>query len=439
VEIMKVLRRAIVLTCVAICSLANGLSAQTLTLPTQRPDRSLFGRARNGDGLDVTVATFKGYDDDQSAEGLNGLRGASRDAQEAASGQFDGLDIAIMFAKKTQQVTFGIGEHSDVRYYPGLDHLVGIQHSVAGGLTAAVGHTQINVSQTLAYAPFYSFSTLPVLFEAQPGDVAPSPNQVLTERPSLTLTTSANVTHTMGRASLSFVGSTQRTDFTEEAVTALRADALMGRFFYHLSRDLGLVAAYGLQRGRYSFDANFTQAYDFRNIQLGLDYDRPLSRSRRTKIGFTTGMTQVGHSGLGDSGYRLVGDGRISREIGRTWLATASYRRSVGLIAGFPQPMFSDGLALSVTGSATQRLVISASGGFSNGEMTDVTIPNHNENYSASLQMQLALTRMLALNGGLGFYRYRFDNTVGLPVGIQPAFDRRSARIGLSVWLPVYR
>ena len=345
-------RNAILLALVAACALATDVSAQTLTLPSQRPVHGLFGRAASGDGLDVTVISFVGVDDDGAGGGIGGLSGGpGLDSRDAANGQFDGFDISTLYAKKTGHVTFGVAERSGIRYYPNLDNLVGIQHNLAGGVSGQVGRTQINVAQTVGYQPFYSFSTLPGLFEAQPGDVATSTDPLLVTRPSLSLTTSGTLSQTMGRAVLSFAGSMQRTEFTEESVTALQAESVMGRFLYHLSRDLGLVVAYGVQQGPTLSIRIASRPTTSATSRSALDYDRALSISRRTKIGFTTGTAAVGDSTTsGSIGYQLVGDGRISREFGRTWLATASYRRSVGMIAGFPQPMFSDGLAGSITG-----------------------------------------------------------------------------------------
>ena len=94
-------------------------------------------------------------------------------------------------------------------------------------------------------------------------------------------------------------------------------------------------------------------------------------------------------------------------------------------------------MALSLAGGLTPRLRFSASGGYSAGEMTREL--NRTGTQNASARLEFALTRIMALSGEYSYYRYRFDNTLGLPAGIQQRFDRSSARIGLSLWLPLFR
>jgi hypothetical protein len=64
---------------------------------------------------------------------------------------------------------------------------------------------------------------------------------------------------------------------------------------------------------------------------------------------------------------------------------------------------------------------------------------NHNTHLSTGAHLQLALNKMMALTGELNYYRFRFDNAYGLPDGVHQRFDRRSARIGLNLWLPLFR
>ena len=92
---------------------------------------------------------------------------------------------------------------------------------------------------------------------------------------------------------------------------------------------------------------------------------------------------------------------------------------------------------MSVAGGVTSRLRFSASGGYSAGELTREL--NRTDNYTGSARLEFALTQIMALSGEYSYFRYRFDNTLGLPTGIQQRFDRRSARIGLTLWLPLFR
>jgi hypothetical protein len=411
---------------------AAGAAAQALSLPNQRPTRGVFGRAPKGEGLDVTAAFFSGYDDDQAEHGA-----ANPGDLPRANGQFSGLDVGLLFSKQTRNWSFGANGHTGARYYPEFDGLMQ-QHSVAGGFAGQVGKGQLSFIQSVGYSPFYNLSTLPMVFNAQPTDAPSTADQTLVQRPTLSLMSSGAFSQKFGRTELSVTGSSQRTEYTEEQETGLRADALYGRLQYHLNRDVALVGGYGLQRGQYAIDPHTTQTFDVRNMEFGIDYNHPISLSRKTTVGFATGAAAVGNTD-GTNGYRMVGDARISREFGRTWLATGSYRRGVGLIPGFGQPIFSDGAAVSVAGDVTPRVTLSFNGGYAAGELVATRVSNRNTTLSTSMRMQYALTRMLALSGDLSYGHYSFDSVVGLPMGIEQQFDRRSARIGLSLWLPLFR
>jgi hypothetical protein len=434
-DMMMTFRKAIVVMVISAgCVLvaADG-SAQTLAPPAQRPMQGLFGRAPKSEGLDVAVSTFEAYDGDEIGAGTGLV-----DPRMQKSGAFDGLDAAVTLQRKFRHVSFEGVERSAVRYYPSLQDLVGVKHSGAAGFTADFNRTEFRFTQAVAYAPYYSYSTLPQLFDAQPADVPVAPDQFLTRRPAFVIDSSGAFSQTLGRATLSLTASTQRTDFLHDAGNGLRADTATGRVVYHLTRDVGLVGGYGYQRGQYEISPAAIQTVEFHNIEAGIDYNHALSLTRRTTVGFVTGTTAV-RNASGAPEYRVIGEARISREIGRTWHATASYHRGGSLVAGFGQPIFADSVALSVGGSISSRLTLSTSAGYSTGELTATKDQNRTSNYSGSARLQFALSRLMALSAEYDYYRYRFDRPVGLPDGIRQDLDRRSVLIGLSLWLPLLR
>ena len=263
-------------------------------------------------------------------------------------------------------------------------------------------------------------------------------DQVLVKRPAFITESMATLSQKLGRATVSVSGSTQRTAFTDEPENRLRSDSASGRFVYHVSRDIGLVAGYAMQRGQYDIGPSAAQAQSFNNIELGLDYDHALSLTRRTTVGFASGMTSV-RDAHGASEYRLIADARLSREIGRTWHATAAYHRGASLVAGFNQPVFADAVQMGLTGALSQRLMFAASAGASEGQLTQTLQPNPVRNYLGSARLQYALTRLLALSGEYDYYYDHFDRSEGVPAGLGQHLVRRSVRIGLTFWLPLYR
>src|SRR5262249_32904920 len=143
-----------------VCALAADVQAQMLALPAQRPLQGLFGRARGTDGLSLSVLTFEGYDDDQLGEGFTSL-----DPHTQKSGSFHGVDTNIAAKRKAGAFSFQAGEQSSVRYYPTIGDLVGVKHSGVASLNAERGGLRVSVTERLAYAPYFSYSTLPALFD----------------------------------------------------------------------------------------------------------------------------------------------------------------------------------------------------------------------------------------------------------------------------------
>jgi hypothetical protein len=411
---------------------AAGAAAQMLAPPTQRPIAGAFGRPASDDGLAASFRTFEAYDDDQLGEGQGSL-----DPRTQKSGRYDGLDTSVTFRRKSRRITFDANGQSAMRYYRSLEDMVTTRSDLNVRLAGEYPRTRFSVMQMASYAPYFSYSTLPQLYDPQPGAVVPE-GQFLTRRPALITQSFASLGQTFGRATVTLSGNSQRTDFREEAGNQLRADTASAGVLYHLNRDVGIVARYTLQRGQYDLFTASPDIQQFHSYELGIDYDHALSLTRRSTLGFATGTTAVRDS-TGAPQYRLIGDARFSREIGRTWHATASFHRGAGLIAGFTHPIFADGVQVGLTGALSRRLTLWTSAGMSSGEVTDVRRHNGTYNYIGSGRLQFALSRMLALTGEYDYYQYQFDGSEGLPPGFPLHLTRQSIRVGLSLWLPLSR
>ena len=109
------------------------------------------------------------------------------------------------------------------------------------------------------------------------------------------------------------------------------------------------------------------------NLNIGVDYRKPLSRSRRTFLRFRTGsviaeeletgavigeQVETG-AGIGDPvegrRFEATGSASLVHQIGRTWSAQAQYRREVGYLEGFARPVLSDSANGTLGGLLTRR------------------------------------------------------------------------------------
>ena len=381
----------------------------------------------------MSVSALGAYDDNLVATLQNG----SIDPQTQTSGPYNALDTRVMFTTHSRRLMFGASESSALRYYPTLSDITGIQHAASVGLNGTFGKTEVTVNQTFGYSPFYSFSTIPIVFDAQLGGPPPSvADSIVTERDTRTIGSSANLTQKIGgRTTLQFNASREDTSSQSEG-TGLKVENIGGRLTRDLTRDLGLVLGYGVRQAHYRLSPSVTESDSFHNIEVGVDYHHALSLTRRTRVSFSTGSTLV-KGAQGGSEYRLIGDARLTKEVGRTWQGVAAFHRGVGLVEGFHDPFFSDSFICSLGGAINSRVDISMMGGYSRGQLGVSASGSNNDSGNASAHMRVALSRTLALSGEYFFYRYHFDEGVALPAGMTPQHTRHGFRFGLDLWLPL--
>src|SRR5207247_3153031 len=101
------------------------------------------------------------------------------------------------------------------------------------------------------------------------------------------------------------------------------------RYSQRVSRYAGFHAGVGTRIGVYGSlrDAIRIQT---RDIDIGIDYDRPLSLSRRTTFTFSTGSSLVPDQGV--THYRVNGSATLTHAMGRTWTSRLQYSRALQLI-----------------------------------------------------------------------------------------------------------
>jgi len=425
----------LLLTAAALVAAAPA-QAQFVGASAPRPITPLFGPGRPAgeQSLDLSLATFGGYDTNVVEDDPGSLI----DPRTERSGSFSGLNARLAYMRKFRRVSFGLTGDSALRYYAGGSEILGLQHAAGAGVDVQLERTHISALQSVAYVPFYSYSTLPLLFSGAVGDVvAPDVDQSIVRRDERLYGTFVNVSRTFGeRISATATGSLQGADFSRDS-TGMRNLSGMGRLSFELTRDLSLVAGYGASEASYREPLQDARRIRTHSVDGGLMFHRPLSLTRRTTLGVTAGTTAI-EDETRITQYRLIADARLNRDIGRTWHATAAYHRGVGFVEGFLQPFYTDSLNLNVGGLFGSRVEATATGGYSKGDMGLFTT-TRTESYSTTARLRVALSREVALSAQYLLYRYRFDQANVLPEQLPPFLERQGFRIGLDVWLPLAR
>jgi hypothetical protein len=135
--------------------------------------------------------------------------------------------------------------------------------------------------------------------------------------------------------------------------------------------------------------------------------------------------------------FRLTGNAALTREIARSWAASLSYNRGMGFVERFREPFFTDTVTLGLDGMISRRLSFRSAAGAVTGDVGLSSNANTFGSYFGSTGLNLGITRSVALGTDYNYYRYSFARADGLPTGIARQMGRHSARVYLSVWVPI--
>jgi hypothetical protein len=411
-----------------------------------RPYKALFGGATNDPSvqrsLDFTVSAAEGYDDNVLAE--DGGLGVG--AEHQLSGLFTSIVPGLTYSWSGKSVEFSASGSASFRYYQKEHESLGRTAFGAVGLSAGSDRTRLSLNQSVNYSPAYFYGLFPSL--ASPdvvdavttvgagSDFAADSNSVLLYETSGDLNRGLT-----SRSSLDLSGTFRYSDMSDVGSQDLRSFSVGGRYLYNVSRNSTLHLGYFYREGQYSYIAT-SQSIVAHDIDIGIDYHRPLSFSRRTHFDFSVGSSVVNVPSIDSTGqdlqYRVVGSAGLTHDMGRTWKARVAYDRNVGFVEGLRDPVFADALNASVDGFVNRRVDLHVGSALSMGESgTASTAQSNVRTYMASARVRSALTENLALFAEYIYYNYNLGTAVITTPGVPRALDRNTARVGVTAWLPL--
>jgi opacity protein-like surface antigen len=410
-----------------------------------RPYRGLFGSGlgESEQSLVANASLAAGYDDNILARGVRNPRSERR-------GTFGSGTVGVNYAFDRDRVHLGASAGSATRYYPSLPRqFISTENASVGGSLRILNSPAVTITQTAAYHP-YNFRS----FLLQPfGE--PSIGQI--EAPDLDLWTTPShfLVYTGG------VGLNQRVsprgtfdlhyDYrlrqsTGDSRERLTRSAGAG-YRHNLTKGLALRLGYGYRVGHYSPSSRRVENH---TIDLGFDYSRSLSFSRRTTVSFGTGTTSVARAGSSTdletsetnsherTRFHATGNVNLTQEIGRTWAATAQYFRGMRFADTMDEPVFGDSAALGFGGLLSRRLQFQSSA----RALFRGRALNENRNrfdiYLGTAGLSYALTRLVSLSLNYSYYRYKFESNVPFPQDIASDIGRQSVRVSVNLWAPLF-
>jgi hypothetical protein len=237
----------------------------------------------------------------------------------------------------------------------------------------------------------------------------------------------------------------RRTDYESAEMRDLEDQGAHLRFTRRLTRTLGLRLGYAYREGTLSGlflvqplpeQVGTVRSHD---IDVGVDFNRALGRTRRTTVGFATGTTVI--STPVQNQYRLLATAHLSRMLGRSGLVRADYQRGLQLVEGLNVPLFTDSVTVTAAAMAGARWELSASAGYTTGEIGSRAISGTGgfDTYTGTARALFGLTRHLALTAEYFYYHYLFPPGATLVPGFARGLDRQGVRAGLAIWAPLIR
>jgi hypothetical protein len=414
-------------------------SASAQAVRSDRPFRGLFGAdggKERGQTLAVDWSLLTSYDTDMLAE-----TDISADSAVVASGVHGGATGGATYTARGQHVSFSANGTAGSRYYPD-GRAPSAFHAGAGlGFASDLGRrTKIDATQSFAYEPYHGINFMGAAAPAEDAPVAAGEqtSQIgLRSLSSFGLDGRVGLTRTLGPVS------SIRADYSHRSVRFSGGDETSTwrlanvTFLRSFTRHVGLRAGYGYGVGRDTGDAVRPPIVNH-NLDLGIDYNRQLSFSRRTQVNFSSGSTAVVDSEA--TKVRLIGTVGLTQEIGRTWRASLNYNRGAQYLPGFGEMLFADTAHLRIGGLVSRRVEASATAGVTSGTLgLENAAGSSYWSATAGADLRVAMSRTLSFFAEYSYYRYGFDTGVQVPFGLPPQLDRQAIQIGISGRLPLVR
>jgi len=411
--------------------------------PRQRPERpyrGLFGGGRGdiGQSLALNVSFGGGWDDDLLAE-QQGFDPSQPVPNTKVSGSYGLGSASLNYSLDQDRFTLGANVGTNGRYYPDAQDPYVASHSAGAQATGKLSErSTVSASTQMSMRQYNVIGLAPVEVS---GETEPS-------QPLDFGLAASTQTYRSWQSAVDFrQGITRRlsgyvtySHYVTENTSESTQESMPG--WQSIGAGLSFEIARGISaRGGYSVrnaairTAGHSQPWDGRSIDAGIDFNRSLSPSRRSKVSFSSGLTGIDDDGV--ARYYLTGRASFSYELGRSWTAGAGYNRDVHFAEGFGEPLQSNAFTVDVGGLIGRKLHLTTFGGGSRGK---VGVASGSPNYwsvHTGASANYALTRLLAMSVSYTHYRYLFEEDAVLPAGMSHESKRQSISASLNLWLPI--
>jgi hypothetical protein len=416
---------------------ASGLAQTEPRPPTHAVFDQTAASTTRGEKLNVTVDLGQAYDQNLIVQ-----------SEDTALSLFQGNGLytvlvpSVDFVSAGDRVKLNATASSNARYYSAVHETIMTNESAGLALSARLSReTTLTLSQGITHAAALLSGLFTPAASPVTGDNAASgSNNSLNTVRSYASATTASVSQQVGRrASLLFTSDLQYTlTARDSGYPDLRSRDAGGVFNYSLTRGVALTTGYTFRQAQYSGSPVSTE----HNLLIGFNYTKPLSATRRTTLAFSVGPTMATAplmEGMSDlrRQYRVVADGSMMYELGRTWRVQGNYHRGLGYIEGLQGPAFTRAYGLSAAGFFSRRIDMTLSAAHSTGESALIGSPSQFTTYTGDARFRYAVTKTWAAYVEYISCYYEFNRQLALPVFLPPGLTRNGLRTGIMLRIPV--
>ena len=414
-----------------------------------RPYRGLFGPAERDAArvLSVNGQIGSGYETGVLVErrqideiDLN-IENSSFFESESVFSLFSG---GISYVDHTDRLDFNAAFQSTARDYSRFAMVS--SHTGSTGLSARLGRrTTVSGFGTASYQPWGAVIYSVALTDPAFGQVVAPTRQIPVLNGSFkTYASGASIAQQMSRRSTLSAGyAYDLADYSGLAADYQHQEGWL-RYTQGLTRNLGWHAGYSYSEARFRGQPTRSRARG-RGFDLGVDYNRSLSLTRRTQFGFRTGMAAVDSNvelpaGFQGTQYSATGGAWLNHEIGRTWDAAVSYNRNVAFFDSLRAPYFYDGANIGISGLMSRRVGLRASAGATYGTVGLTKGTGESNRFvtgTADTTLTIALTRYAAVAAQYAFIVYSLDDANAFWALYAPQMTRHVALVSLTAWVPI--
>jgi opacity protein-like surface antigen len=393
--------------------------------------------------LVISGTILQGYDDD-----LLVASGLAARPNETSRSIYTGASAFGSYRHLGKNIGLTLNGRSGVRYDDDHRAFLNSEHYGSAAFSAKISRTStVTLSQDLAVTSSSLYRVFPLAdnaIEAAPLLFAPTTLGTLGTQRTISETSAAGFSRTVSRrGSIEVHSSLMHSALEESSAQDLTSYSVGGGYRTVLTRNMGLHLGYTYNRGRYAIPTATTGVVGMKrltvhDIDIGLDYQKALSRSRRTFLAFSGGSAVMqGASDDQPSEYSATGQVTLTHQLNRTWKGQLAYERGLRFFDGFGVPVLSDRVFSTWGGRLSRRTSLSMSGGVAIGKVNPTEAATRFHTYTADTTFQYSPKPSWGVFVSYDFQSYQFGQAEPFLGTMPNNLDRYGIRVGLTFTPPL--